>query len=109
VIEATCHCGAVHIEVETAPAQVTSCNCSICRRTGVLCTYYTLAQVRISGETDTYQWGDRDITFHRCKTCGCQTHWWPNIAIDRVGVNARLMPPEVLGATTIRKFDGAAM
>ena len=109
MIEATCHCGAVKIEVETAPAQVTSCNCSICRRTGVLCAYYTLGQARISGQTDTYQWGDRDITFHRCKTCGCQTHWSPNIDIDRMGVNARLMAPEIVGAATVRKFDGAAM
>jgi hypothetical protein len=109
VIEATCHCGAVHIEVETAPAEVTSCNCSICRRTGMLRTYYTLKQVRISGETDTYAWGDRDITFHRCKICGCMTHWWPNVDIDRMGVNARLMAPQVLGAATVRTFDGAAM
>jgi hypothetical protein len=109
MIEASCHCGAVTIAVETAPAQVTSCNCSICRRTGVLCAYYTRAQVRIVGETDTYQRGDRDITFHRCKICGCQTHWWPNIDIDRVGVNARLMAPEIVAAATVRVFDGAAM
>jgi len=109
VIEATCHCGAVTIAVHAVPVEVTSCNCSICRRTAVLCAYYTREQVRITGKTATYQWGDRDITFHRCQICGCQTHWWPNIDIDRVGVNARLMAPEIAASAAVRNFDGASM
>ena len=28
MIEATCHCGAVRIEVPSAPEAVTACNCS---------------------------------------------------------------------------------
>ena len=108
MIEAICHCGAVHIAVETAPAQVTDCNCSICRRYGVLWAYYRLAQARVSGATDTYEWDDKSLKFHRCKVCGCVTHWWPNDARDRMGINARLMAPEVVGAATVFALDGAS-
>lgn len=108
MIEASCHCGAVRVQVPTAPETVTSCNCSICRRTGAIMAYYSPAKVVVNGATDTYQWGDKAATFHRCKICGCATHWSPtDPALDRMGVNARLMPPEILAAASIRRFDGA--
>ena len=113
MIEASCHCGAVRFAVETAPEDVTDCNCSICRRSGTLWAYYQAPEVSFAAEngpTDIYVWGDRMLELHRCRTCGCVTHW---SAIDpnytRMGVNARLMAPDVLSATPIRHFDGAAM
>jgi hypothetical protein len=109
MIESSCHCGAVRLEIETPPQTVTDCNCSICRRYGVLWAYYSPKQVRIgSGATDVYMWDDRSIEFHRCKTCGCVTHWAPvDKGRDRMGVNARLMAPEVLAAARVRRLDGA--
>lgn len=41
----------------------------------MLCAYYEPAQVRVSGDTDFYMWGDKSIRFHRCKVCGNATHW----------------------------------
>jgi hypothetical protein len=109
--ELTCHCGAVRIDVETAPTEVTSCNCSICRRTGALLAYYSPRQVRFTPApppTDTYMWGDKSILFHRCKTCGCHTHWTPvDPTYDRMGVNMRLADPAILAKARIRPFDGA--
>lgn len=110
-IDASCHCGAVHLEVEMPPEALTDCNCSICRRYGVLWAYYLPKEVRIvpaAGATDTYFWGDRSIEFHRCKTCGCVTHWAAiDAQSDRMGINARLMHPDVLRPLRIRKLDGA--
>jgi len=109
MIEATCHCGAVRLEIETPPETVTDCNCSICRRTGGLWAYYSPKQARVGpGATDTYVWGDRSLELHRCKICGCATHWTAlDKTLDRMGVNARLMPPEVLAQARVRHFDGA--
>jgi len=113
MVDASCHCGAVRFEVETLPSDVNACNCSICRRYGALWAYYQRPQVRFAAEngpTDTYMWGDRDLEFHRCHTCGCITHWSAvDRAYERMGVNARLMPPEVLAAIPIRHSDGASM
>lgn len=111
MIEAICHCGAVHVQVPQAPEEVKECNCSICRRTGALLAYYSPKDVQVipeSGATDIYMWGDREIEFHRCKVCGNFTHWSPvDKSYDRMGVNARLMPPELLADIRILEFDGA--
>ena len=110
-VEASCHCGAVRFEIAHAPETVTDCNCSICRRLGTLWAYYPLKEVRIvpaSGATDTYMWDDRAIAFHRCKVCGCTTHWYPvDGSRDRLGINARLLAPEVLAGARVRRLDGA--
>jgi hypothetical protein len=113
MIEASCHCGAVRFAVESAPDEVNDCNCSICRRYGTLWAYYHPQQVRFgteNGPTDIYVWGDRTLEFHRCRTCGCITHWSAvDRAHERMGVNARLMPPEVLAAIPMFHGDGASM
>jgi hypothetical protein len=113
MVTATCHCGRVSLELPRAPEKVTQCNCSLCRRYGTLCAYYDPAEVRVSikdGMVDTYLWGDRSIAFHRCPECGCVTHWTPldpAIPQDRMGVNARMLEPEVLAQAAVRRFDGA--
>src|SRR6185312_12358759 len=108
MIEASCHCGAVRLTIAAAPAEVTDCNCSICRRYGVLWAYYRPAEVSVPPTvTDTYLWDDRSIAFHRCRTCGCVTHWAPQgPASDRMGVNARLMDLAVLARARVRRLDG---
>ncbi len=107
-ITGSCHCGAVTIEIDRAPADVTSCNCTICHRLGVLWAYYRPAEVRIHGSTSTYRRGDKTIDFHHCATCGCTTHWAPieGRDLDRMGINARLLEPDVLGAARVRRLDG---
>ncbi|HEY3776588.1 MAG TPA: GFA family protein [Rhizomicrobium sp.] len=111
MIESSCHCGAVKLEIAEAPETVTDCNCSICRRYGVLWAYYSPKDVRIVADTnatDIYVWDDRSLEFHRCRHCGCVTHWAPvDKSTDRMGVNARLMAPEILAAARVRRLDGA--
>lgn len=110
-VESSCHCGAVRLEIAKPPETVTDCNCSICRRYGALWAYYSPTQVRIVAAADTsdmYQWGVKMIAFHRCKVCGCLTHWASSDGtLDRMGVNARLMDLDVLAAARVRKLDGA--
>lgn len=110
-VEASCHCGAVTFAVADAPESITNCNCSICRRYGVLWAYYAPADVAFSagiGPTDVYMWDDRLIEFHRCRACGVVTHWAPvDRASQRMGVNARLFPLDVLSALRVRHLDGA--
>ena len=111
MIEASCHCGAVKLEIQDSPLNVTECNCSICRRYGVLWAYYSPAHVRIVAKdsaTEAYLWGEKSIEFRRCRNCGCVTHWAAAAQpADRMGVNARLMAPEILAAAQRRRLDGA--
>jgi hypothetical protein len=111
MIEATCHCGAVRLQAASAPETVTDCNCSICRRLGALWAYYDRAQVAVTASQSDlggYAWGERKLTFHHCRSCGCTTHWTPiDKAAPRMGINARLFEPQVLAAAKVRRLDGA--
>jgi hypothetical protein len=111
MITASCHCGAVRLEIAAAPREVTDCNCSICRRLGVLWAYDSPRQVGVVGEpeaTVAYIRENGSIAFHHCRVCGCASHWRRlDPASDRMGVNARLMDPEVLAAARVRRLDGA--
>ena len=109
MIETSCHCGAVRLQVASAPAKVNECQCLICSRYGVRWAYYASTDVTISAPdagTATYQWGKRSIVFHRCPNCGCVSHW---SAVDpsygRMGVNARLMPQEVQEAAKVVQLE----
>lgn len=111
MLKATCHCGAVRIEVSHRPRWLTECNCSLCRRIGTLWLHCRPGEVRFAkgvGATVVYVQGDRTLEMHHCPTCGCTTHWSP-IGGDggRMAVNARLMAPKDIAGIPIRHFDGA--
>ena len=112
MIEASCHCGAVRLELPRAPRRLLSCNCSICRRNGGLWAYYTAGSVRFRyrrRDADAYDWGDRMIRYVRCRRCGCVLHWEPNrrTPSSRIGVNMRNCDPAVIAKARVRRFDGA--
>jgi hypothetical protein len=110
MVEVTCHCGAVRLAVADVPAEVTECNCSICRRLGARWAYYERSRVELNraGSTRPYVWGDRMLAFHRCRNCGCVTHWLSlNGANTRMAVNARMIDGLDTDTLRIRRFDGA--
>jgi hypothetical protein len=110
MIHASCHCKAVELEIDVVPPDITDCNCSICRRYGVLWAYNSPRQVHFTKPlvTDIYMWDDKSIRFHRCRTCGCVSHWSAvDPSVDRMGVNARLMEPDLIKQIRVRRLDGA--
>lgn len=113
MLTATCHCGAVRIDVPYKPRRLTSCNCSICRRFGTRWAYYTASKVRVvaaPGALAEYVWGDKSLRFVRCATCGCVTHWeaLSPTPESRMGVNARNFEPGAVSGVRERRLDGAA-
>ena len=64
VIIAACHRGANTLVLAAEPIEVNECNCSICRRYGVLWAYYAIGDVTpTAGAADIYSWDDRSIAF----------------------------------------------
>ena len=112
MLSASCHCGAVHMEIGRRPQSVTQCTCSICHRYGAHWAYYTRKSVRVSdqeGVLAAYVWGDKTIEFYHCTRCGCVTHYESVEKNDdsRIAVNARIMSPADIEDVPIRIFDGA--
>lgn len=109
-LEGSCHCGAVHWRFDGQPDGATACNCTVCRRYGVLWAYdYEGHGIHVRGPTRAYVRGQA-IEFHFCPQCGCVSHWRGLRTEDdgrrRIAVNLRLAEPEAVAAIPIDHFDG---
>jgi hypothetical protein len=112
-LTASCHCGDVRVIVPRKPATVTDCNCSICRRYGVLWAYYKASTVKVEAKpkaTESYSWGRKALRFVRCKNCGCVMAW-ERVRQNpdrKMGVNARNLDPEIWTKARVIPLDGAS-
>lgn len=112
MLQASCHCGAVQIEVLNKPTSLTQCTCSICHRYGAQWAYCTRRTASVSyapGKVTAYSWGDKALEFFHCRRCGCLTHYQSVDDKDggRIAVNARMMSPAEIADVPVRTFDGA--
>ena len=55
-----------------------------------------------------YVWGDRELAFYFCTSCGCATHWKSIKESGEMGVNTRMMEPDDVRFVN-RKLDFAAL
>ncbi len=111
MVEGSCHCGKVRWQFEGTPEAATACNCTVCRRYGVLWAYdYDGEGIHVSGQTTAYMRGSGQIGFHFCPDCGC-VGYWRAVNPDkegrrRIAVNLRLAEPEAVADVVIDHFDG---
>jgi len=111
MIEGSCLCGAVRWEFDGMPESATACNCSACRRYGVLWAYdFEDEAIRVSGPTKPFIRENGVLGFHFCPECGCVAYWR---SLDtgkdgrrRIAVNLRLTEPEAVSDIPIEHFDG---
>ena len=109
-LEGRCHCGALGWRLQGQPSSATACNCTVCRRYGVLWAYgHEDQDITTDGLSVAYRRG-RAIDFHFCPACGCVSHWRAQTVQDdgrrRIAVNLRLTDPERVAALPIDHFDG---
>jgi hypothetical protein len=109
-MDGSCHCGAVRWRFDGMPSSATACNCTVCRRYGVLWAYdFECEAISVSGPTTKYVRG-RAVEFHFCATCGCVAFWRAQNADEdgrrRIAVNLRLTEPEPIARVPIDHFDG---
>ena len=111
-LKGTCHCGRVEWALDALPESATACNCTICRRYGVLWAYgYIGHDIHVTGEANAYRRADGGaIDFHFCPQCGCVTHYVATKPGDDgrrwTAVNLRMSDPSLIDALPIDHFDG---
>jgi hypothetical protein len=93
-----------------SPEGATACNCTVCRRYGVLWIYgHENDGVRVTGEARSYRRGTA-IDFHFCAVCGCMAFYRARkLDADgrqKIAVNVRLSEPETVADIPIDHFDG---
>jgi hypothetical protein len=109
-IQGSCLCGAVRWRFDGTPDGATACNCTACRRYGVLWAYdYDGEGIQVEGPTRPYVRG-KALAFHFCQVCGCIAFWRAlSVGEDgrrRIAVNLRLAEPEAVAQIPIDHFDG---
>ena len=110
--EASCHCGAVRVQVDADPPQeAISCNCSHCRPKGMLLTFMPRDKVTVSGEEalEEYRFNKKVIAHRFCRTCGVQP-FAEGPGPDGPGamINLRCVADLDLEKLRIIAFDGAS-
>ncbi len=110
MIDGSCLCGDVRWRFDGRPDGATACNCTACRRYGVLWAYdYEGERIHVFGRTRPYARGTA-LEFHFCPRCGCIAFWRGQRTDDdgrrRIAVNLRLAEPEAVAAIPIDRFDG---
>ena len=114
MLTGTCHCGTVSWTFDGMPESATACNCTLCRRYGVLWIYdYEGERIKVSGPLASYTRHDvakpaLEILF--CGRCGCVASW-RGLKLDaegrrRIAVNIRLTEPAAVAGLPIDHFDG---
>lgn len=110
MINGSCHCNSVTWKFAGMPESATACNCTVCRRYGVLWAYdYEGEGITVSGETNGYVRGE-SIAFHFCPNCG-GVAYWRALGTDsqgrrRIAVNLRLTEPDAVAKLPVDHFDG---
>ena len=112
MLKGSCHCGAVHFEVDGGIEEYRRCNCSICRRKGAIMVTARKEDFRLVAGADNlslYQWNTNTARHYFCKTCGIYTHHWRRSA-PQYGFNLGCIEGvKIEDYTDVPLGNGAAM
>ena len=108
----SCHCQAVQFEIDTDFPELTTCDCSICRRKNALMVRVHETSMRITcGEESlsTYQFHTRTAKHFFCKICGIYPFHRKRVTPDYFGVNVFCLDNFDPTGIPVRATDGAGM
>lgn len=95
-MRASCHCGAIELDVRLSDGLNTArrCDCSFCRRRGAIAVSAPLDGITILKGQDAltlYTWGTHSAKHYFCKICGIYTHHQRRSNPDEYGVNIGIL------------------
>ncbi len=108
----SCHCGAVTFRITAEITELTTCDCSLCRKKNALMTkVHESALTILSGEDvlTLYQWNTRRAKHYFCSRCGIYTFHRKRAAPDHYGVNILCLDGFDASAIPLRQASGADM
>lgn len=108
----SCHCGAVSFRIETDFPELTTCDCSICRRKNALMVkVHESAFELLSGAEALVEYQFHTLTAHHyfCGTCGIYPFHRKRVTPDYYGVNVFCLEEFDPTGITVRATVGAGM
>ena len=110
--EGSCHCGAVRFEIDSDFPELTTCDCSICRRKNALMVKVHESSMRIlSGENSLseYRFHTHTAKHYFCKHCGIYPFHRKRVTPDYYGINVFCLEGFVPDGIPVRATDGIDM
>ena len=110
--QGSCHCGAVKFEIETDFPELTTCDCSICRRKNALMVKVPEADFKLlAGEEflTLYQFHTRTAKHYFCKVCGIYPFHRKRVTPDFFGINVFCLENFDPTGISVRATVGAGM
>ena len=108
----SCHCGAIRFEIETDFPELTTCDCSICRRKNALMVKVHETAFKLLAGADvlsTYQFHTKTARHHFCGTCGIYTFHRKRVTPDYFGINVFCLDGFDPAGIPVRATVGAGM
>ena len=108
--EGGCHCGAVRFRVAVERHEAIDCNCSMCRKKGIVhlivaAERFTL--LRGAQALQTYRFNTGVAKHMFCRICGMHPFYAPRSHPGSVDVNIRCLDGDVADRFRVTPFDGA--
>ena len=108
----SCHCQAVKFEIESDFSELTTCDCSICRRINALMVKVHESEFRIlngEGSLTSYQFHTHTAQPYFCKVCGIYPFHRKRVTPDYFGVNVFCLEDFDPADFPVRATDGVGM
>lgn len=108
----SCHCGAVSFRIQTNFPELTTCDCSICRRRNALMVkVHESAFELLSGQDHLveYQFHTRTAHNYFCRTCGIYPFHRKRVTPDFYGINVFCLEDFDPAGIPVRATVGAGM
>jgi hypothetical protein len=111
-LRGSCHCGAIRFEIDTDFPELTTCDCSICRKKNALMVKVHESSFRLlAGEESLteYQFHTKTARHFFCRVCGIYPFHRKRVTPDNLGINVQCLEGADLEGVPVRKAVGAAM
>ncbi|MFC0692758.1 GFA family protein [Paraburkholderia humisilvae] len=108
-----CHCGAVRFTVDLDLDQTIACNCSNCRKRGLIFWFVQPEHFQLTageGGTRKYLFHKQAIKYQVCAVCGVETFFYTEMpdGAEMVAINARCIDNIDPAKLTSVPYDGAS-
>lgn len=108
----TCHCGAVAFEVRTDMPELTTCDCSLCRRRNALMVKVHESRFRLLRGADTlveYRFNTHTARHYFCGICGIYPFHRKRVTPDFYGINVHCLDGFDPTGIPVRATPGRSM
>ncbi len=108
----SCHCGAIQFEIETDFPELTTCDCSICRRKNALMVKVHESHFRLVAGAERlteYRFHTMTARHFFCNRCGIYPFHRKRVSPDYFGINVFCLDGFDPSGIPVRQTAGASM